>query len=93
MSIAAPPVVNVSDWQYGAHLGVGGITYDIFIKDGGGGDFSASWVCQKCCEQSTWRAKAPTWEGAIELAKVGAQIHHSFMHLRDRGRATLAFKN
>ena len=36
MSIAAPPVVKVSDWQYGAHLGLGGITYDIFIKDGGG---------------------------------------------------------
>jgi hypothetical protein len=93
MSIVAPPAVKFSDWQYGAHLGLDEISYDIFIKDVGGGDFSASWVCQKCCEQSTWRAKASTWEAAIERAKVGAQVHHSFMHLRDRGRATLEFKH
>jgi hypothetical protein len=82
MSIDAPQTVRVSDWQHGAHLGINGISYDIFINEHAD-QFSAAWVCQTCCEQSTWRAKVPTWEAAIERAKVGAQIHHSFMHLRN----------
>jgi hypothetical protein len=71
-----------SDWQYSAHVGIEGISYDIFIKELAD-QFSASWVCQKCCGNSTWRAKAPTRQKAIQQARMGAQVHHSLAHSRN----------
>jgi len=78
---AASQTTKGADWQHSAHLGIDGVSYDIFIKEHDE-QFSAAWVCQQCCEQSTWRAKSPTRERAIERAKVGAQVHHSFSHIR-----------
>ena len=89
---AATQSVKSSDWQHSAHLGIDGVSYDFFIQEDAD-QFAAAWVCQRCCEQATWRAKAPTREGAIERAKVGAQVHHSFAHSRHRNssRETLEF--
>src|SRR3954451_8893224 len=76
MFITAP---QSTGWQQTAHLGMDGVCYDILIKEQDD-KFSAAWVCQECCEQSTWRAIAPTRERAIERAIVGAEVHHSFSH-------------
>ena len=88
-----------SDWQHGAHIGLDGVSYDILVKEHNG-QFAAVWVCQQCCEQSTWRAIAPTRERAIARARERAEVHHSFSHkdkiegalLSQSSRETLAFE-
>src|SRR3982751_4267509 len=77
-----------SGWQHGAHLGIDGVRYDIYIKEQDD-QFSAAWVCEECCEQSTWRAIGPTRERAIQRAIIGAQVHHSFSHKEKAGNALI----
>jgi hypothetical protein len=89
MFIAAP---QSSDWQHSAPLGMDGVIYDIFIKKHQD-QFSAAWVCQECCEQSTWRAIAPTREAAIERATIGAEVHHSFSHKEKIGNALFSMSS
>jgi hypothetical protein len=86
MFITAP---QSTGWQQTAHLGMDGVCYDILIKEQDD-KFSAAWVCQECCEQSTWRAIAPTRERAIERAIVGAEVHHSFSHKDKTGDVRLS---
>jgi hypothetical protein len=75
-----------SGWQHSVHLGMDGVNYDIFVK-GHNDQFASAWVCQQCCEQSTWLATAPTRERAIERARIGAKVHHSFSHKDKIGAA------
>src|SRR4051812_30388442 len=86
------PVPQSTDWQHSAHLGMDGVSYDIYIKEQDD-QFSAAWVCEECCEQSTWRALAPTRERAIQRARVGAQVHHSFSHREKIAGALLSKSN
>lgn len=83
------PITHLrSEWQQSAHLGMDGVNYDFFITENKNKDqFAAAWVCEECCEQSTYRAIAPTRQQAIARAVVGAEVHHSISHKDKIGAA------
>jgi hypothetical protein len=42
--------------------------------------FQAEWTCSECDEKGAWAPLSGDPLKAAELAKLGLEVHHSFLH-------------
>jgi hypothetical protein len=59
---------------------IGNVTYKINVNGENGGMFRATWTCSNCNEKGAWSPVSSDAKQAVELAKIGMEIHHSLLH-------------
>ena len=59
---------------------LGEVTYDIAINVVSNEMFRAEWTCSECGEKGVWAPLSGDPIRAAELAKLGLEVHHSFLH-------------
>jgi len=59
---------------------LGDVTYDIHVKVASNGMYRAEWTCSECGETGAWAPLSGDPTKAAELAKLGMEVHHSFLH-------------
>ena len=57
-----------------------GVRYDIAVSMVSAGIFRAVWTCSECSEEGAWSPLSGDPIQAVELAKVGLEVHHAFLH-------------
>jgi hypothetical protein len=60
----------------------GGVWYTVRLTEYSPGLHRAIWSCLDCDEEGAWAPVSGEPAQAIELAKQGIEIHHSFVHAR-----------
>ncbi len=56
------------------------VTYDVAVNVVSNGMFQAEWTCSACGEKGAWAPLSGDPTNAAELAKIGLEVHHSFLH-------------
>jgi hypothetical protein len=59
---------------------LGSVTYDIAVKHVSDGIYRADWICSLCNEKGAWSPLSGDPIKAMELAQVGLEVHHTFLH-------------
>ena len=59
---------------------LGDVTYDLVVNAISNGIFQAKWTCSECAETGAWAPLSGDPIKAAELAKLGLEVHHSFLH-------------
>ena len=71
---------NETDRHSKKQLILGGVTYDITVSVVSNGMYRAEWTCSECVEKGVWAPLSGDPTNAAELAKLGIEVHHSFLH-------------
>jgi hypothetical protein len=62
------------------HVVLDGVSYDITVSIVSDGIYRADWTCSECGEEGAWSPLSGDPIQAVELAKVGLEVHHAFLH-------------
>ena len=73
---------NDPDRRTTKQLTLDGVKYDITVCIVSKGIYRADWTCSECREKGAWSPLSGDPVQAVQLAKVGLEVHHSFLHQR-----------
>ena len=59
---------------------LGDVTYNINVDLATYGMYRAEWKCSECDERGAWAPLSGDPISAVELAKLGLEVHHSLLH-------------
>jgi hypothetical protein len=59
---------------------MGDVTYEIAVNKLVGGMYRANWICSACNEEGAWAPISGDPAQAVQIAKLGVEVHHSMLH-------------
>jgi len=61
-------------------VSLGDVTYEIAVNKLAGGMYRANWTCSACDEEGAWAPLSADPAQAVQIAKLGLEVHHSMLH-------------
>jgi hypothetical protein len=62
------------------HVELGDVMYEIAVNKLAGGMYRANWTCSACAEEGAWAPLSADPAQAVQIAKLGLEVHHSMLH-------------